>query len=434
MIYMQNFPENNDKNNLFDPPKHSSWITSPDIRPEKGYNPYRNDFSVFQDIYEAAPESFKGSAPLEDETELQFHYRRQAEFNYTKKEAKRKLTNISSFCAMLVMIFVVLGIAIQIPVSFILSTMTEAQYLDLIDILNYALMAVQYFITFPLIFLIGSLGRKNKYYTFFRKPKTSSAFTFRWCIISLGVVYIVSILFEMIFSFLQDLGMNVNDLTYALPTEPLDLALYGFFTVICAPLFEEILFRGIILTHLQKYGCIFASVISGVLFGLVHQNHSQMFFATAIGIIFAIMDIRAGSIFPSLIAHVVVNGYSFLNTLIASQTNYNDLVFGDGSVTALDGPVWALFLMGLMNILVYVAMAAAVVLLIVEIAKFPQTFNLPVGDSMLTAKEKAMAFFSSPVVIITLVLLAAIIFMTSFLPPDAISKFLESFSSSLPTE
>ncbi len=456
---MQNFPENQDKNqdNLQDnlenqqnttntppeipispffdePKKKASWVTSPDVKPEKGYNPYREDFSVFREIYNECPQNFRGSSPLEGETELQYSYRKRAEYTYTKQKTKQKLKDASSFASLLALIFVVIGLAIQIIAVLFISTltesMTEVQYNDFIDVLNYVLMAIQYIAIFPLIFLVGTVGRKNKCRTFFQKPKTSSMFTFRWCVISLGSTYIISILFDMIFSVLQELGMNVNDLSSELPTEPLELALYGLFTVICAPLFEEIMFRGIMLTHLQKYGCIFASVVSGVFFGLIHQNHAQMFYACALGIIFAIMDIRAGSILPSIIAHVTVNGYSFINTVIAAPTNYNEAVFGEESV-ALTGPMWALFLMGLLNVLLYISMAAAIVLLIVEIVKFPKTFKLPAGDSMLTSKEKSKAFFSSPVVIITLVLLALVIYMNSFMPLDAISNMISSASEGL---
>ncbi len=423
---------------FFDTVQKRHWVSTPDIKPEKGYNPYRDDFSAFKEIYKSAPQNFKGTEPLEGENEFMYHSRRRAEYAYTKHESKRRLSEASNFSALLSLIFVVFGLAIQITAMLLIgpmsASMNEAQYGELINVMNYVLMAIQYLTIFPLIFLVGTVGRKNKCRTFFQKPRVSGAFIFRWCVISLGVTYIVSMLFDSIFSFLQELGMNVNDLSSEVPTGFTNLALYGLFSVICAPIFEEIMFRGIMLTHLQKYGCIFASVVSGIFFGLIHQNHSQMFYAAVLGVIFAIIDIRAGSIIPSIIAHFVVNGYSFLNTIILSKTNYNEIYFGDGSVTELAGPTWSIFLLGLMNVLLYISMIAAIVLLVVEVVKFPQTFKLPAGDCLLTAKEKTGTFLSSPVVIITLILLAATIFMNSFLPLDAISNFIDSAAGSLPAE
>ncbi len=420
----------------FEPPK-KPWLTVKDVKPERGYNPYRDENSVFKSIYEANPNAFKGAEQLETEDDYQYHSRRYSEYTYTKNEAKKKLRNSLSFAALLTLMFVVLGFGIQIILLFALdgvsSAMTEREYEAFIDIVNYVLMGIQYLAIFPLILLVGTLGRKCKCRTFFHRPETSALFTFRWCIISLGTTYIVGIVFDNIFSVLQDMGMNVNDLSSPLPTEPLELALYGLFTVICAPIFEELLFRGIMLNRLKKYGELFACIVSGVLFGLIHQNHQQMFYAAALGMIFAIMDIKAGSIIPSVIAHMVVNGFSFLNTLIAAPTNYNEVYFGDGSVEMLDGPMWALFGMSLLNLLLLLVMAAAIVLLIIEFIKVPDTFRLRKGDSMLSSNEKANAFFSSPVMIITLIALAGMIFLNSFLPVDAIANFIESLESSLPT-
>ncbi len=449
---MDNFPENNNRDNEFatpaaqptppelppypfDKPK-KPWLTVRDVRPEKGYNPYLDESSVFNEIREENPTAFRGAEHLPEENEYQYQSRRWTEYSFAKKEAAKKLRNSSAFASLLVMIFVLMGLGLQVIAVFIIPTLSsnmEGAALDrFYDLLNYVLNGIQYLVIFPLIFLIGTIGIKCKCKTFFHKPHTSPVFTFRWCIISLGVTYIVAIVFDTIFQMLQDMGMHVNDLSSPLPTKPFDLVIYGFFTVICAPLFEEIMFRGIMLNRLKKFGGVFASVISGVLFGLIHQNHQQMFFASALGIIFAIMALKSRSIIPSIIAHAAVNGYSFLNTIFAAPTNYNDVMFGDGSVTELAGPTWALFGMNLMNFMLFLFMGAAVVLLIVEFIVSPSTFKLSKGDSMLSAGEKSKAFFSSPVVILCLILLAGVIYLNSFLSVDAIANYIESIMSALP--
>ncbi len=418
--------------------KKKHWLTVRDVKPEKGYNPYKDQGSVFKEIYEENPSAYQGSYQLESENEYQYYTRRYAEYKYTKSEAKKKLRNSSSFAALLVFIFIMFSIGLQMALVFVIPALTqsieEAAYDQFINNLNNILNAIQYIVMFPLVFIVGTVGRKCKCKTFFQPSDTSPLFTFRWCIISLGSTYIVAMIFDAIFSILEQMGMNINDLSSELPTSPHELAIYGLFSVICAPIFEEIMFRGVMLNRLKKFGGLFASIVSGVFFGLIHQNHAQMFYATALGIIFAIITLKSNSIIPSILAHMTVNGYSFINTLLASPTNYNEVVFGDGSVTELDGPVWALFGMGLMNVIVYLAMAAAIVLLIIEFIKFPETFKLSKGDSMLTSGEKAKAFFTSPVVIITLLVLAFVIYTNSFMPIDALSNALEDLTSSLPTE
>ncbi len=423
------------RSEFFDPfapePKRNSWIFSKEPKPEKGYNPYREDMSVFKDIYEKNPKAYRGAEPLEGETEMYYRARRQMEYSYTNNVARGMLKNAGGFISLLALLFILLAYGIQIPVLIGLSgytpTMSPEQSEKLIDILNYAIMTLQYVAFFPLIFFVGTVGYKNKIRTYFQKPQVSGMFIFRWSIICLGATYIVSIIFDNLFEILKSMGMYVADLSQPLPTEPLDLALYGLFTVIGAPIFEEIMFRGIMLTHLKKYGCIFASVVTGILFGLIHQNHGQMFFAAALGILFGIIALRAGSIIPTIIMHFVVNGFSFLNTIILSRTNYND-VYYYGTADTLDGPTWALFTSGALNALLYPIMAAALILFIVEFVLYPQTFKLPKGDSTLLAGQKAKAYLSSPVTVITLIILALVICTNSFIPVDAI---LESIMSAL---
>ncbi len=413
-----------------DPPIEKPWFKTADIKPEPGYNPYRDDFSLFQEIREEYPRAYLGAQPLPEETESVYKNRKRVEYLFTKSAAKKKLKTSSGFISLLCLIFVVVGFVVATAASMIFANITEGateeRYNELYKILNYSLNAFQYLFIFPLIFFIGTVGQKAKCKTFFQKPKTSPVFTFRWCIISLGVTYIVSIAFDWVFSILEQMGMHINDLSSELPTEPWELAIYFLFVVICAPLFEEILFRGIMLSHFKKYGCIFASVITGVLFGLIHQNHGQMFFAAALGFIFAIIDLKAGSILPSIFGHVVVNGYNFLNTLVASGTNYNDIMLG--TATELEGPAILVFLMGLLNLVVFAAMGIAVILLIIEFIKFPETFKLPAGDSMLTPSEKFKSYISSPLAIITLIVLFGMVYLNSFFP---MAEFVEQYSQSM---
>lgn len=52
-----------------------------------------------------------------------------------------------------------------------------------------------------------------------------------------------------------------------------------------APIGEELLYRGFIMRSLQRYGKNFAIVISAILFGLMHTNLAQSFFAMGVGLV-----------------------------------------------------------------------------------------------------------------------------------------------------
>lgn len=78
------------------------------------------------------------------------------------------------------------------------------------------------------------------------------------------------------------------------------------------PVSEELIFRGAGLRTFEKYGRIFAILMSSFLFGLFHGNFPQFFFATFVGIIFSYMTLEY-SILWAMAFHI-----------------FNNLVIGDG--------------------------------------------------------------------------------------------------------
>jgi len=79
-------------------------------------------------------------------------------------------------------------------------------------------------------------------------------------------------------------------------------------TAIAAPLAEEVIFRGLILSRLARVmpGWL-AVLLSALLFGLCHGQAVWVGYAFVLGAIFGWMALRARSILPSLLAHVVFN-------------------------------------------------------------------------------------------------------------------------------
>ena len=75
-----------------------------------------------------------------------------------------------------------------------------------------------------------------------------------------------------------------------------------------APVFEELIFRGIILYGLmQRYKPGMAIFISSVLFGAVHMNIWQFTGAGADGLLYGWMYVRTRSILPCMMLHAVKN-------------------------------------------------------------------------------------------------------------------------------
>ena len=81
-----------------------------------------------------------------------------------------------------------------------------------------------------------------------------------------------------------------------------------------APIGEEIMFRWGIMGHLlRRNSSVPASIlVSAVLFGLMHMNPAQVFFAAAMGIMLGILYWRSGNILWPIILHVLNNSVACL--------------------------------------------------------------------------------------------------------------------------
>lgn len=81
-----------------------------------------------------------------------------------------------------------------------------------------------------------------------------------------------------------------------------------------APIGEEIMFRWGIMGHLLRRNSSVptAILVSAVLFGLMHMNPAQVFFAAAMGIMLGILYWRSGNILWPIILHVLNNSVACL--------------------------------------------------------------------------------------------------------------------------
>lgn len=93
-----------------------------------------------------------------------------------------------------------------------------------------------------------------------------------------------------------------------------------FFTLAVVPAFvEELLFRGLILGNLLPYGRTTAILASALLFGVMHQNAEQLFYATAAGVVLGWVYVRTRSIWPCVLLHFVNNFQSVLQTAVLQR-------------------------------------------------------------------------------------------------------------------
>ncbi len=97
-------------------------------------------------------------------------------------------------------------------------------------------------------------------------------------------------------------------------------------TVMLAPVFEELMFRKMLIDRTVQYGEKTAMIVSGLMFGLFHTNFYQMLYAFAIGMILAYIYIRTRDIRYSIGLHALFNFFGGIVPLIVSRNYSDDLV------------------------------------------------------------------------------------------------------------
>ena len=189
--------------------------------------------------------------------------------------------------------------------------------------INYAAIAISfYLIGFPVFYLmIKKLPEEEK-----RESRTLGVFeVIKICFMSYSLVYIVNLLTNLLMMLIAVFkGSEV--------TNPLVNVIEGsnwiwslIFAGILSPIIEEVLFRGVMLNKLRTYGDKIAIITTALLFGLFHENFSQFFYAVGLGMIFAYVTLKTGTIKYSIGIHIMINmmgsviGTQVLNSTIATM-------------------------------------------------------------------------------------------------------------------
>lgn len=108
---------------------------------------------------------------------------------------------------------------------------------------------------------------------------------------------------------------EVSSMTPFLLTMPFPVV--WFMMGIFGPFCEELVFRGIIYKGYLKSGNIWKAVLlSSLLFGLVHMNFNQAPYAFVVGVAMALLVEATGSLWSSVLVHVIINSNSVFQMYI----------------------------------------------------------------------------------------------------------------------
>lgn len=103
--------------------------------------------------------------------------------------------------------------------------------------------------------------------------------------------------------------------------DKLPMALCVLSLAIMPAVFEELAFRGIVLSNYKSIGIIKAALISAFFFGLFHMDFYQIPYAIVAGVFFALLVSYTNSIYASMLAHFIINGTQVINSKMMFSAN-----------------------------------------------------------------------------------------------------------------
>ncbi len=127
---------------------------------------------------------------------------------------------------------------------------------------------------------------------------------------------IITTIVNYITNFLSEKGTIIPEADFSIDNPTVSAVAFEIlYLLIVAPIAEEFVFRGIVLKTIAPYGKKLAIVVSAALFGLMHGNLTQFLGAFVCGIVFAAVDVKYGSIVPSIIVHMLNNSLPLISNI-----------------------------------------------------------------------------------------------------------------------
>ncbi|WOL07895.1 hypothetical protein Cni_G16645 [Canna indica] len=101
-----------------------------------------------------------------------------------------------------------------------------------------------------------------------------------------------------------------------LARDPVAMAIYVVVVSVCAPIWEEIVFRGFLLPSLTRYMPLWGSIlVSAVAFALAHFNAQRLLPLVFLGVVMGVVFARSRNLLASMLLHSLWNGFVFLDLM-----------------------------------------------------------------------------------------------------------------------
>lgn len=217
----------------------------------------------------------------------------------------------------------------------------------------------------------------------FKKAKTDIAVG--GVLISLGMGIMASYAVSFLQIGLESIGIGITMPELEMPETIPAIIIYVMVLTVAPAFFEEIVFRGIVMQSLRRFGDIFALVSSALIFGIFHLNLIQMPYAFIMGLCIGYFVMRTGSLWVGIIIHLINNSvavaFEFVYPYLSEKMIYiTDIVYA--------------------LICVFLSVAGLVFLLL----RYKDMFRFEPSRTVLTPGKRTTYFITAPILIAAMIM------------------------------
>ena len=242
-----------------------------------------------------------------------------------------------------------------------------------------------YIFTLLVPFLIYALCVRIPLKIAFPFRKAKSDLTFGGVLISLGVGVIASYATSGLQIILEVFGIGITMPEYEIPETLPAYIIYCFSLTVLPAFVEEIIFRGIVMQSLRRFGDIFALVASSLIFGIFHLNLIQMPYAFILGLCIGYFVMRTGSLWVAVMIHFVNNSVALVFEALSPH---------------MSEEIWYISNLGYNLVCIILSVIAFAAILM----KYKDMFRFEPSRTVLSPEKKAVYFITSPGMIIALII------------------------------
>lgn len=323
-------------------------------------------------------------------------------------DTKRLTRRVSNLNALVLIIFYILdALLIRLDKYVVTALFKDSKaYADILSISAYV---VQYLVVVPLCLLVLKVlepDHELRIKERLTKPNVSSGQLLRWIVMCFGLIYASSYLNSFFFLLVQSVsGVEFNTVSFAANPTFLGVLSNIIAMSLLAPFYEELLFRGALLSNARRIGSWTAVFAVGISFGLWHGTYSQILYAAVMGTCAAFLVEKTGSLFSSLLLHICINTIGAVQSIFLGFLDFDELQksLEKNDFSYISAHRGAFIGLIVPAGLVFVLMICGIVIFVRELRYHKETFALSERHRDVSVKGKLGLYFTAPIAVIAVI-------------------------------